>query len=224
MICKTILFSALLFSGAFLYAQQMSLGLRAGYTLSDVFVKEPDNLVVEGIPANQVDEHFRTLSSYHIGIDARQPFSKRVGIVASLLYARKGYVGTSNWTGSQSEAAWHLYYLNLALVTDVLLWKGFSLQTGVEAGWLADTRVKTGGTTYDPQKLYQTINDFDFGLVCGLEYRFNTGFFISARHIFGVTPLQSYDVADRTGTSLGYITSRNSATQISLGYRHLIGE
>ena len=192
--------------------------------MSDVIVKEPDNLIVEGNPDFQVDEHFRVLSSYHIGIDARQPLSKRVGIVASLLYARKGYVGTIDWPSGPADADWQLHYLNLPIVADVLLWKGLSLQAGVEAGWLMDVRVKSEGATFDPQNLFHSINDFDFGLFCGLEYRFNKGFFICARHIFGIAPLQKYDVTDDTGASLGYITSRNSATQISLGYRHLFGE
>lgn len=221
MIRKTVLFGCFFFIAGISFAQQMSLGLRAGYTLSDVLIKEPDG---DGNLYFQVDEHFRMLSSYHIGIDARQPVNGRVGMLASLLYAQKGYLGTLNWPGGPVDAAWQLHYLNLAMVADFLLWKGLSLQAGVEGGWLMDTRVKSDGATFDFQDIFRHINEYDFALVCGLEYRFNKGVFIGARHIFGIAPLQKYEVTDQTGTSLGYITSRNSATQISLGYRHLIGE
>lgn len=218
MIRETILLTCLLFIAAFVSAQQTSLGLRAGYTLSDVLINEPDGLVADGNPDLQLDAYYQSYSSFHFGADALLPLGERVSILSSLLYARKGFVGkTTNET-------WQLNYLNLPVVADVRLWKGLSVQAGVEAGWLLDTRVKSSGQWYSPDNSFVGMNDFDFGLVAGLEYRFEKGFFIGARHIFGVAPLQKLEITNANGEEYSDVTTRNSATQISAGYRYTFGE
>lgn len=221
---KSIFLAAsLLFYAISLFAQQTSAGLRAGYTLSDVLVQEPDGLTVEGNPDFEIDEHYRLLHSFHIGIDGRLQISERFGMLASLLYARKGYIGTLDWPAGPADATWELHYLNLPLVADFRLWKELSLQGGVETGWLMEARVKSNGESFDPQNIF-SLNDFDFGLVGGLEYRFAKGFFIGARHIFGIAALQKFGMTSETGETLGDAKSRNSATQISVGYRYTFVE
>jgi hypothetical protein len=211
----------LLFFAAQSFAQQTSAGLRVGYTLSDMLVKEPDGLVVEGNPDFQVDEEYRPLSSFHIGVDGRLQMSERFGLIATLLYARKGYIGRLDWPTGPADATWELHYLNLPVVADFRLWKGLCLQGGMEVSWLLKARVKSAGETFDPQT-YSLFEDFDLGAVAGLEYRFQKGFFISARHIFGILPVQEFEVTDDNGASSGEVQSRNSATQFSVGYRHAI--
>ena len=203
----------LLFCAASIFAQQTSVGLRVGYTLSDVLVKEPDGLIVEGNPDIEFDEDYRPLHSFHTGIDSRFQFSERFGIIASLLYGRKGYTGTIAWPTGIADATWKLHYLNLPVVADFRLWKGLYLQGGAEAGWLIDAQVDSRGESFDPRNAFSNINELDFGLVGGLEYRFPKGFFIGARYIFGIAPLQRFDAV-----------SYNRATQVSMGYRHVMGE
>jgi hypothetical protein len=219
---STFFVAGLLFCASSLFAQQTSVGLRAGYTLSDVLVKEPDGLIIEGNPDFELDEDYRPLHSFHIGIDGRLPISERLSILASILYARKGYIGTLDWPSA--DATWALHYLNLPLVADFCLWKGLSLQGGVEASWLIDAQVISGGESFDPRNSFSNINEFDFGLVGGLEYRFQKGFFIGARYIFGIAPLEKFEVTNDNGESLGDVASHNIATQISLGYRYTIGD
>ena len=222
---KTILFAVcVLFCAISAFAQQTSVGLRAGYTLSDVLVKEPDGLIVEGNPDYQIDENFRTLNSFHIGIDARLQTSDRLEFVATLLYARKGYIGKLAWPSGLADATWELHYLNLPVVADFRIWKGLSVQGGVEPGWLMKARVKSVGSSFNPQNTIVELNEFDFSLIGGLEYRFAMGLFIGARYVAGIAPLEKYEVTNDNGESIGNIASRNSATQISLGYRYNISE
>ncbi len=202
-----------------LFAQQVSIGARAGYTLSDVLVKEPDGAA----PEFQIDENYRPLSSFHIGVDGRLQLSERLRILATLLYAKKGYIGTLDWPSGPADATWELHYLNLPATADFRLWKGLFLQGGVELGWLMEARAKSAGETFDPQN-FSLFEDFDWGLVGGLEYQFPKGFFIGARHIFGIAPLQQFEVTDETGFPIGELRTRNSATQLSVGYRHVIKE
>lgn len=205
------------------FAQETSVGIRAGYTLSDVLVKEPDGYVVEGNPDFQIDEDYRPLSSFHIGVDGRLQISERFGVIATLLYARKGYVGRLDWPTGPADATWELHYLNLPVVADFCIWKGLCLQGGMEAGWLLKARVESAGETFDPQaySLFK-FKDFDLGATAGLEYRFQKGFFVSARHVFGILPIEEFEVTDNNGAELGEVQSRNSATQFSVGYRHVI--
>ncbi len=213
MIHKTILLTGFLFVFGFLPAQKLSIGIRAGYTLSDVTVKGPSGLI---------DNPYSILGSLHAGIDARIGLSERIGVLAGLQYARKGHKNEiPQPNGSVASATNELHYLNLPVLADVHLWKGLSLQGGIEVGSLLSAYTKAAGEKVDNKNLYE---DFDFGLVAGLEYRFNEAFFIGVRHVFGVSPIQQIEFTDDNGTGLGRADSRNQATQISAGYRYTFGE
>lgn len=219
-----LLFPVFAFFAFTLSAQQLWFGARAGYTLSDVLIKVPSGSDEVEDPFSQLNDMNRTLGSAHLGLDARLPIGQRWGILASLLYARKGYIGKMYWPSGPADAIWQLHYLNLPIVVDFRLWKGLSLQAGAEAGWLLKTRVKSGSEAFNPDNGLIAINDFDFGLVGGLEYSFGNGIFIGARHTYGVAHLQKFEVTDDFGASLGEVKSRNSATQFSAGYRYYFGQ
>jgi hypothetical protein len=199
-----------------LFAQQFSVGLRAGYTRSDLTIIEPDGLD----PNYQLDGKFKPLNSFHAGADLRMSLSERFGILASLLYTRKGYVGELAWPTGIAEATYELHYLNLPVVADFRVWKGLSLQGGAEFGRLLSARVKSAGENAEISDFYE---EFDLGLVAGLEHRFAKGFFVGARHVFGIYNIQDAEITDETGAILDDLKSLNSATQLSVGYRHTIG-
>lgn len=223
---KKSIFSALglLLFAASLPAQQFSFGIRAGYTHSDVIIREPDGLVVDGNPDFQLDGSYRPLGSLHAGIDARTQIGGRFAIVSGLQYARKGYTDMLFWPSGPADALWQLHYLNLPVVADFRIWKGLSVQAGLEAGWLVDVKVKSAGEAFDPEDLFGSYNDFDLGIAGGMEYRFNDSFFAAFRHIFGILPLSELELTDQNGAALDQINSRNSATQVSVGYRYVFGE
>lgn len=204
-----------------LFAQQFSVGLRAGYTRSDLTIVEPDGLTVDGDPDYQLDGKFKPLNSFHGGADFRMSLSERFGILASLLYARKGYVGELAWPTGPADATWELHYLNLPVVADFRVWKGLSLQGGAEFGRLLSARVKSAGENAEISDFYE---EFDLGLVAGLEYRFAKGFFVGARHVFGIYNIQDAELTDETGAIFDDLKSLNSATQVSVGYRFSLGE
>lgn len=214
---KTILLTGFLFVVGVLSAQNFSFGIRAGYTLSNVTVKKPKGLIVD-----EFDEPYKTLSSLHAGIDTRISLSERFAIVSGLQYARKGYKSEiPQPNGSSTSAMNELHYLNLPVVADVRLWKGLSLQGGIEAGSLLSAWVKSAEAKVDTKNFYE---DFDFGLVAGFEYRFNEALFIGLRHIFGISSIQQLEITDSNGASSGLASSYNRATQISAGYRYTFGE
>lgn len=209
-----LVFSLSLFT-ATLFSQQISIGPRVGYTLSDLKFIFPDEFRFEIDP----NEFAKPLSSFHAGIDASMLLSDRFSIVASLLYARKGYTGEEQWPTGPADANWELHYVNLPILADFRAWKGLSLQGGVELGRLLSARLKSAGENANVEDFFE---DFDLGLVAGLEYRLGNGFFISARHVFGIYSIQTLEVTNDTGDVEGNLKTRNTATQLSVGYRYTI--
>ncbi|GAB4499033.1 MAG: hypothetical protein OHK0019_35460 [Saprospiraceae bacterium] len=206
-----LVFSLALFATT-LFSQQISIGPRVGYTLSDLKFIFPDEL--REINPN---EHSEPLSSFHAGVDASMSLSDRFGIVASLLYARKGYAGEEQWPTGPEATNWELHYFNLPILADFRVWKGLSLQGGTELGRLLSARLKSSDKNAYVKDFFEK---FDLGLVAGLEYRLNNGFFISARHVFGIYSIQTLEVTDDTGNVRGNLKTRNTATQFSVGYRY----
>lgn len=216
MLRKTILLPALLLAFHSLQSQKPSLGIKLGYTLSDAFYKKPD-----GFNAGTGNNPFGSLSSFHAGIDSRMGINGRFSIVAGLQYARKGYKGKLDWPTGPAPVTCELHYLNLPIVADVRIWKGLALQGGVEAGRLLDARLKSTGIDADAKVFYE---DFDLGLVAGLEYRFNDSFFLGLRHVFGISAVQKLELTNDTGTSIGASGTYNRDTQFSAGYRYAFGK
>ena len=215
-LCATLL--ALSFTS---YAQQFSFGVLGGYSLTDVIVKEPRTLVVEGFPDYDVDAYYKPLHSWHAGAEARLQHNDRLAFAAGLRYSRKGYRTDADKVSAGGISDLYLYYLNLPVVADYSLWRNFSLQAGLEPGYLLHMRVKLDGVTVKPANKF--YNDFDLGAVAGLEFRINDAFYVGLRHTFGIYSVAEIEYTDPNGESAGNTRTRNSATQLSIGYRFKTG-
>ena len=198
-------------------AQQLSIGVRGGYTRSDVHTSTPDGLGVEVDP----NASFKPINGWHGGVDVHMMLGSRLGLQASLLYAKKGFVSKLYWPTGPADAYWNLHYLNLPVLLDYRVFKGLCVQGGAELGRLLSTRVKSGSENFEREGLYK---EFDFGLVAGLEYRFNNGLFVNTRQIFGLYTILETEISSIEGQNTGTAKSRNNSTQLSVGYRHTFGE
>ena len=130
-------------------------------------------------------------------------------------------MGELDWPTGPAKATWELHYLNLPVMVDYRIWNGLSLQGGMEFGRLMSARLKSAGENVDGGLFFE---DYDLGLVAGLEYQIKGGFFVGARHIFGIYSIQELELTGQNGAGLGTSKNRNSATQLSLGYRRAIGQ
>lgn len=194
-------------------AQQFAIGARAGYSRSELHISAS-----EGYSPNN---NFKPINGFHAGFDALIMLGERLGMQTGLLYSKKGYTGRLDWPTGPADAYWSLHYLNLPVLLDYRVFKGLSLQGGAELGRLLSTRVKSGSENFEVDGLYE---EFDFGLVAGLEYRLKNGFFIGARQIFGLYKIQEFEVTDDTGSFSGEASSHNRSTQFSAGYRYSFGQ
>lgn len=217
---KTILFAAgLSLAPIFVFSQGISVGPRLGYTLSTVVIHSDKSLMENGSTYDP-DKDFQTLGSFHAGADVRIPLNARFSFTAGFLYAQKGYkVDNGSVIGGQPQKSqFQLRYFDLPLLVNFKVWKGLSVQGGLEPGILSAAWLKFDGGRSDLKalKLYES---FDLGLVAGLEWRIGKGFYLSGRQIWGILPTSELDVTDDNGTQIGRVQSYNRAMEFSAGYR-----
>lgn len=214
MIRKSILFGAFLCAAGFLPAQPFSIGIRGGYTRANVDIKGSNSA---GIFINTGKK--QPLSGMHIGIEGRWELDRRRAVLAGLQYNQKGYRSEVFWPSGPADAKNIFHYLNIPVIGNYLIWKGLSLQAGLEAGILLDSRIKSAGENISSKDL-GIYRDFDLGFIAGVEYRISESFFIGIRHSWSVPDLYgNTDFTDDAGNPLD-ISARNRAFQFSAGYRY----
>ncbi|HNE27595.1 MAG: porin family protein [Saprospiraceae bacterium] len=213
---KTILFTAALLLGqCSLFSQNIAAGIRAGYTSSTTVDR-----VSKSVGNFDADDNYRPAGSLHFGADVKIPINNRLSFVGGVLYVQKGYkVDLSNIIIGQSQQfEFQLRYFNVPILADYRVWKGLSIQAGVEPGLLNSAWLKFDGGRSD-LKGSDSYKNLDFGLLAGLEWHFQPGFFLSARYIWGVLPVSEFFVVDDNGLSVGQARLYNRALELGAGYR-----
>ncbi len=197
------------------YSQTVSIGIRAGYSLTD-FVVEESGLRVEG--SGDYDP-FRPLSGFHIGADTRIAWGSKWALLTGIIYQQKGGRQPVYFPTGSTEGKYITNYLIAPLLAEFRIWKGLSIQAGAEAGYLVNAVLKGGGEKVD---LYHSglYKNFDLGLAAGLEYRTERGFFAGLRQTWGIANIYDAVLID-TGGGTQEVEAHNRALQISAGYRYI---
>ena len=212
---RSIFLPVALFATLSLSAQQFSLGIQAGYSLS--------NAQYNGAKADFLPD-LESVNGFHTGLESRWHIDDRAAMLLEIQYSQKGYSTLVPTLNGLAKTRFNLNYVALPVAGSFRIWKGLSLQGGVEAEWLLKSTSVLSGSTSNPQKVVDLYNNFDLGLLAGIEYEFNKSFFISARHIFGLTPFADFAISDENGESVGKLNAYHQNTEISLGYRHYFGK
>jgi len=221
MLYKTIFLAVGLLATAQLSAQNFSLGVRAGYSLSDLNYR---GQYAADFAATFADAQ-ESLSGFHAGVESRVELGKRFALLSGLQYARKGYATTLARPGGLFEDVnYVLHYINVPIAGSFRIWKGLSVQAGLEAEYLLGSQGKTATETFDAEGFVDQYNDFDLGVLGGLEYQFGRNFFVGVRHTIGITPLSNLILANNNGQNLGTVRTYNTSTQFSAGYRYYFGK
>ncbi|MCW5925004.1 MAG: PorT family protein [Saprospiraceae bacterium] len=212
-------YALLLSSALFLYAHSLSgqtfaLGARGGYSFTNIHLSEikwQDGLV----PPNSTDP----LHGFHAGLEGKMDFNQKWALLFGVQYSQKGFESQLFWPAGPASARNVFHYIYLPVVVDFQVWRGLSIQAGMEGGRLLGVRAISGGENVNINKL-GIYRDFDFGLIAGLEYRIRR-FFIGARQSWGIYDLYGdAKFTDENGFELGELKSFHRAAQISVGYRH----
>lgn len=155
------------------------------------------------------------------GVEGEYQITPMISVAAGLLYSMQG----TRWEDLESQTAYYramskdrmvnLSYLNIPIVANFYVLKGFALKAGVQAGFLLDSKGKE--TIYDnlENREVETSGDiegikkFDLSIPLGASYEFNN-VVIDARYNLGLTKVCPGE--DNK-------SSKNSVVQVTVGYK-----
>jgi hypothetical protein len=193
---RTLLFSAaLLVAGITANAQSESLsfdfGARGGLNLSTVTgdgFDSPDN---------------RT--NFYAGLVAEAPISERFSLQTEVFYSGQGFDFTEE--EDELDAEFQVNYIQVPLLAKIYLFEGLNIHAGPQFGFKIDEEIDFEPADDDGDFDTDTVEDFDFQLTSGLEYKFESGFLIQARYTYGFSQLiENQDVHNSVfSAGVGYM-------------------
>ena len=155
------------------------------------------------------------------GVEGEYQITPMISVAAGLLYSMQG----TRWEDLESQTAYYramskdrmvnLSYLNIPIVANFYVAKGFALKAGVQAGFLLDSKGKE--TIYDnlENREVETSGDiegikkFDLSIPLGASYEFNN-VVIDARYNLGLTKVCPGEENK---------SAKNSVVQVTVGYK-----
>ncbi|MCF8715305.1 PorT family protein [Joostella atrarenae] len=168
---KHILVIATLLVGTVASAQSWSdefqLGARGGVNFSSVTGDDIDS------PDNR--------TSFYAGLVAEAPISERVSIQPEVFYSGQGFDVDDQDTEFQVD------YIQVPLLAKIYLAEGFNLHAGPQVGFKVNEELDFEPTEDAGDFDTDEINDVDFQLTGGAEYKFENGFFLQARYSYGLS-------------------------------------
>ena len=164
-----------------------------------------------------MEENSNFMVDFAIGVEAEYGLAKNFSLAAGILYSRQGcdrgkattfdlYDNTeSGWNKNQDE----LGYLNIPIVANYYIAKGFAIKAGIQPGFLlsAKTDIEIVGKYTYVGIDKKDFESFDLSIPIGLSYE-TDNVVIDGRYNLGVTKV------NKVGDS-----SKNSVIQFTLGYK-----
>ncbi|MEH6706153.1 porin family protein [Galbibacter orientalis] len=168
---KHILVIATLLVGTIASAQSWSdefqLGARGGLNFSSVAGDDIDS------PDNR--------TSFYAGLVAEAPLSERFSVQPEVFYSGQGF------DLDDIDAEFQVDYIQVPLLAKVYLAEGFNLHAGPQVGFKVNEELDFQPTEDAGDFDTDQINDIDFQLTGGAEYKFENGFFLQARYSYGLS-------------------------------------
>lgn len=150
-------------------------------------------------------------TAFNIGLIAEIPIADRLSIQPEVLYSAQGYdfasIDEDNVFDTDDNIEYQLDYIQVPVLVKMYLVGGLSLQAGPSFNFNVNEEIdfeptENGGDI----DLSDQVKDFEFGAAAGLEYKFNNGFLIQGRYMYGVTEVSEGSEA------------HNSVIQAGIGY------
>lgn len=147
-----------------------------------------------------------------VGAEVEYQATDMVSVSGGLLYSMQGAKGDLGGIDGTVK----LDYINIPILANVYVAKGFAVKLGLQPGFMVNDKVKVseGGVSAEMSldKVFKqggvdaTINKFDLAIPVGVSYEFSN-FVLDARYNWGVTKIVKES------------DSKNSVFQISAGYK-----
>ena len=140
------------------------------------------------------------------GVEAEYGITETFGVSGGVLYSMEGSKNKDN-----SDFKTNLDYINVPILANAYLFKGFAVKVGVQPGFLVRAKEKysNGGITVDGD-IKDACNKVQLSIPIGLSYEY-ADFVFDARYNWGLTNTFKNDNSDKK--------SHNSVFMISLGYK-----
>ena len=140
------------------------------------------------------------------GVEAEYGITETFGITAGVLYSMQGCKDKDN-----SDLKSNVDYINIPIVANAYLFKGFAVKVGLQPGFLVRAKEKysNGGIAVD-RDMKEFCNKVDLSIPIGLSYEY-ANFVFDARYNWGLTKLFKDDARDKK--------SHNSVFMLSVGYK-----
>jgi hypothetical protein len=165
---KISLFFCTLFLAATIFAQNSSIGLKAGVNISNL---------------NNSGTDMGSKVGFNGGLLAHVHLAPSLALQPEVVYSGQG----AKYTVGGTEHSLNLSYINVPLQLQYMFANGFRLQTGPQVGFLANVKDKVSGTNNETG--FFTSEDFktvDFSWSAGLSYLGASGLGIDGRYNFGL--------------------------------------
>ena len=162
-------------------------------------------------------ENANYMVDFALGIEAEYGLTEKFSLAAGLLYSRQGcdygefkksdgYV-TSGWDKNQDK----LGYLNIPIVANYYIAKGFAIKAGIQPGFLLSATKKVDGIGVTPNQdddKKDACKTFDLSIPLGLSYE-TDNVVIDGRYNLGVTKINKE----------GDDSMKSSVIQFTIGYK-----
>lgn len=133
------------------------------------------------------------------GVEAEYRASNLMGITAGVLYSMQGV------KADKGDFKEKLDYINIPILANFHVWKGLSINAGIQPGFLVSAKADYGDKDKD---MKDACESFDFSIPVGASYEWNS-FVLDLRYNIGVTKIYKEDEG----------SSKNGVLAITLGYK-----
>lgn len=142
-------------------------------------------------------------SGFYIGIIYELPIIDDVfSVQPEILYSQQGFEKKYTYLGERHTSSYKVDYINIPIVARYYVVRGFSLEVGPQFSYKLNENINKEETDTEFTDSNE-INDFDFGIIAGLTFQFESGFFVSGRYNRSFTEIIKESKAKNTVIQLG---------------------
>ena len=162
-------------------------------------------------------ENANFMVDFAVGVEAEYGLAEKFSLAAGILYSRQGCdfgefkasngYTTVGWDKNQNK----LGYLNIPIVANYYIAKGFAIKAGIQPGFLLSAKRKIDGIGDTPSEdidYKDALESFDLSIPLGLSYE-TDNVVIDGRYNLGVTKINKE----------GDDSYKNSVIQFTIGYK-----
>ena len=174
---KISFFTLMVLAGFAVHAQTVNFGLKGGLNMATIDSKESSDI--------------KNRLAYHAGLFANIPLNTQIAIQPEAVYSSQG----AKYTEGGVEHSLALNYVNIPVMVQAMVGKGFYAEVGPQLGILTGTADKVN----DAETGFFSTDDFkktDVALGVGLGYKGFSGFGIDARYNLGLTNINNIGTAN----------------------------